>query len=107
MKTRKGVALLTLAAGLAALPATGAGAVDVATYSVTAFERTSTITLNGTNDGGGQFSGRSRTTYKFSGRRGKNKISIDFRKGETNGSASRASTREPARGGSRPGSTRT
>ena len=79
MKTRKGVALLTLAAGLAALPATGAGAVDVATYSVTAFERTSTITLNGTNDGGGQFSGRSRTTYKFSGRRGKNKISIDFR----------------------------
>lgn len=79
MKTRTGLTLLALGAGIASVPAVGLGAVNVATYSVTAVERTSTLTLNGTSDRGGQFSGSSTTTYKFTGRRGKNKVSIDFR----------------------------
>ncbi len=64
---------------LGASPAAGLAAVSVATYSVADVQRTSTLTVNGTDAFGYARTARIATKYRFKGPRGKNLVSIDFR----------------------------
>ena len=80
MKMRPGLTAIAVGAGvaLAAGATTGAGAANLSTYSITDVQRTSVLTVNGV-EGRLQHNTRVATTYRFTGRRGKNKVSIDFR----------------------------